>query len=78
LTPLARATGGGVVWAARGLPGLRRVPENARAYGLGWIGLKRRGGYAVEDVAEAPLLPAWLLAALALGFTLFAWAREGR
>ena len=61
-----------------GVPDLRRVGEDRRAAGRGWLGLERRGAYAVEDVRLTPLAPGWLMLLLASGFAVAAWRLEGR
>ncbi|MEO8715069.1 MAG: hypothetical protein ABI369_08655 [Acetobacteraceae bacterium] len=81
LTPLARASGGGVHWlgtmARPSVPELRRTEPDRTASGEGWIGLQRRHDYVVTGVASFPLLPAWLALPLLLGLLLLAWRREG-
>ncbi len=79
LGPLAEATGGGVVWlAADGVPSLRKVRAGRSAAGRGWLGLIERRRHLVTGLDQHPLLPAWLLLALALGGLLVAWRAEGR
>ena len=78
LAPLAKASGGSVHWLTDGLPSIRRVDAGARAYGDGWIGLKRNGAYRVTSVQQEPLLPAWVAVILLLGILLLAWRVEGR
>ena len=79
LGPLAEATGGGVVWLAEdGVPGLRKVRAGRTAEGRGWLGLVERRRHLVTGLDQHPLLPAWLLLALALGGLLVAWRSEGR
>ncbi len=78
LAPAATATGGGVLWAADGLPSLRRVRPGRVAAGEGWLGLVANRVHRVVSLREAPLLPAVALLVLALGALMLAWRREGR
>lgn len=78
LAPLATATRGGITWLEDGAPDIRRVREGRAAAGRGWIGLARRGAYAVEDVRLTPLAPGWLMLVLAAGLMVAAWRVEGR
>ena len=79
LGPLTEATGGGLVWLAEGgVPTLRKVRAGRTAAGRGWLGLVERRRYLVTGLDQHPLLPAWLLLALALGGLLVAWRTEGR
>ncbi|MBI1778093.1 MAG: hypothetical protein HYR63_22370 [Proteobacteria bacterium] len=78
LAPIAAATGGGVEWLADGLPDIRRIRPGRQAAGRGWIGLKANGDFMVTGVDEVPLLPAFLVLAIALGTLMLAWRREGR
>ena len=74
------ASGGGVFWVGEtGMPQIRRV--GARPVGVrvaAGSGLRANGDYVVTGVAETPLLPGSLALALALGFLILAWRREGR
>ncbi|WP_340108224.1 glutamine amidotransferase [Pikeienuella sp. HZG-20] len=78
LAPLAMKTRGGMVWLEDGAPAIRRVREGRAAAGRGWVGLARRGAYAVEDVRLTPLAPGWLMLVLAAGLMVGAWRIEGR
>jgi hypothetical protein len=79
LAPIAEATGGAVRWLATdGMPDLRRVEPNRRAFGRGWLGIERKGAYRVLGMSEVPLLPAWLALLALLGAATVAWWREGR
>jgi hypothetical protein len=84
LAPVAAATGGGVAWIGNGtdgqpvIPDLRRARPGSPAAGRGWIAFRRNEAYAVTGVTRVPLLPAFLLLALALGGLTLAWHREGR
>lgn len=72
------ATRGGIVSMEDGLPTLRDVRPGRPAAGRGWIGLTPRGAYRTLDLTVTPLLPAWVLLALAAGLMLGAWLREAR
>ncbi len=82
LSPLAKSTGGGVFRIRRGdnadLPEIRRLPKRASARaGNDWAGVPDRGAERIENVKDAPLVPAfiWLLV---FGLSLLAaWAIEG-
>ncbi|MBO9407602.1 hypothetical protein J7399_09195 [Shimia sp. R9_1] len=78
LAPLLEATRGGVLRLEDGVPSVRNVREGRPAAGRNWIGLTPREAYETLDVAQAPLLPAWLVLLLASGFILTGWLREGR
>ena len=79
LGPLAEATGGATLWLSEaGIPDLRRVRAGRAASGRGWLGLVERRRHLVTGLEQHPLLPAWLLLALALGTLLLAWRSEGR
>ncbi|HEU0223511.1 MAG TPA: hypothetical protein VFR34_15045, partial [Paracoccaceae bacterium] len=79
LEPLVTATKGGEVrMAAAGLPEIRRVREDRRAAGRGWIGLWEREAYSVRDVRLTPLAPGWAMLALAGLLLIAAWRVEGR
>ncbi len=78
LAPVAEATGGGVAWLADGMPDIRRTRTGRQTAGRGWIGLRRNETYIVTGVAEVPLVPGFLVLALALGALMLAWYREGR
>ena len=72
------ATRGGIVSMEDGLPTLRDVRPGRPAAGRGWIGLTPRGAYRTLDLTVTPLLPAWVLLALAAGLMLGAWLREAK
>ncbi|MGF1660339.1 MAG: hypothetical protein ACFCUS_13005 [Rubrimonas sp.] len=78
LAPLAEATGGASRRLTDGLPDLRRVAEGRVAEGRGWLGLTRRGAYAVEDVRLTPLAPAWAMLLVTALLLVGAWRVEGR
>ena len=78
LDPVAKATGGAVVWAADGLPHLVKLEPGRQMNGPGWLGLKSNGAYRVISVSELPLFATLLsLGALLLAFCAM-WYREGR
>ena len=64
--------------ATDGVPDLRPVEPNRRAFGRGWLGIERKGAYRVLGMSETPLLPAWAALALLLAAAAVAWWREGR
>ena len=80
LQPLADLSGGGTyqLAAASDLPSIRMVGRRADASGRNWLGLRERGAYAVRSSTSLPLLPGLLAVFLILGFTVWAWRREGR
>ncbi len=79
LAPFARATGGAVRWLADGpTPRLRMVRPGRDTAGRDWIGLHANDDYVVTGIRQAPLMPAWLVLALALGGLMLAWRAEGR
>lgn len=79
LGPIARATGGSVIWLARdGVPDLRRVNKGRNDFGRGWIGLEEKGDYRIIGIEQQPLLHVAAILLLTLGALLLAWWREGR
>ena len=46
--------------------------------GRGWAGLHRNDAHTVTGLEQYPLLPAWLLLALAAGLLTATWWREAR
>jgi hypothetical protein len=78
LAPLAGASRGGVLSVSEGLPDIRQVREGRAAAGRGWIGITPRDATATEELRVAALLPPWAWLALAAGFAIAAWLREGR
>lgn len=70
--------GGGVYWLASGTPSLRQVPPGRTVDGRGWAGLHRNDAHTVTGLEQYPLLPAWLLLALAAGLLTATWWREAR
>ncbi len=77
LSPLVRASGGSIRFAAAGTPELRRTEPGRDASGAGWIGLPRRHDHVVTGLDAIPLLPPWAALPLLLGLVLAAWQREG-
>jgi uncharacterized membrane protein len=81
LSPVARASGGGVHWlgsgAAPAMPELRRTEAGRNASGSAWIGLSARHDHIVTGIAGLALLPVWLALPMMLGLLLAAWRREG-
>lgn len=78
LQPVVDAVQGGILRLEDGFPTLRPVREGRPAAGRGWLGYTPRGAYVTEDLRVSPLVPAWLLLALAAGFAVAAWLAEGR
>jgi hypothetical protein len=78
LAPMTKATGGGIVWLADGIPEFRRTSPGRDAAGRGWLGMRRNNSYSVAGLAEVSLLPVLLLLAATLGGLAGAWWREGR
>ena len=77
LSPVVRASGGSIRFAAAGTPELRRTEPERDASGAGWIGLPRRHDHVVTGLDAIPLLPPWAALPLLLGLVLAAWQREG-
>lgn len=77
VAPVARASGGGILWLARDpAPKIRDVSPGAASAGRGWIGLRRNADYTVSGVTIRPLLsPATACAAL-LAAVVLAWMQE--
>lgn len=84
LAPVAKATGGGMLWlsdlqgAISNGPAIRRTRPSHDQAGSSWIGLRANGDYTVTGVATVPLLPALPLLFLTFGTLTLAWWREGR
>ena len=80
LKPLTDLTGGGTYQMSRAgdLPDVRMVAQRANASGGNWLGLRKRGAYAVRSSTSLPLLPGVLAMLLLLGTLVWAWRREGR
>ena len=81
LSPVARASGGGVHWLGSGaapvVPELRRTEAGRNASGSTWIALSARHDHILTGVAGLALLPAWVALPMMLGLLLAAWRREG-
>jgi hypothetical protein len=77
----AKGGGGTVAWLGRDgrgpLPPVTRIGATTKASGDS-IALRRAGASAVISTRRDPLVPAWVFAALMVGFSLFGWLREGR
>lgn len=78
MKPVAKASDGGIFWLRDGLPSLRRVADQARTTGEGWIGLSERRESEVTALYETALFPGVLLLLGGLGGFLWAWRRESR
>ena len=80
MAPLAKETGGGVLWLSdTPQPDVRLYNKNAGAYaGNDWIALRSNNDYTVKGVNDTPLLPPWLAAIILIGAATIAWLREGR
>jgi len=82
LSPLARASGGGVHWLganaiAPEIPELRRIEAGRTASGSAWVGLAARHDHIVIGVDGVVVFPVWLALPAILGLLLAAWHREG-
>ncbi len=78
LSPLTKATGGGMAWLEDSMPRLIKVSAGRNMAGYGWMGLRANNAYRVIAVSEFPLFASLLaLGALLLGVCLM-WTREGR
>lgn len=75
---VAKASGGGVYWIARGIPDFRRTRPERDTHGDGWAGLNANRSFVVSGLVQAPLLPGILVMILVLGGLIAAWHREGR
>ena len=79
LAPTADATGGRMLWLGKdGVPDLRQVRPGGRMAGRGWLGLRDNRAYRVTGVERTPLLPGWLVLALAAALLAWLWRREGQ
>lgn len=78
LTPLVKASGGGVAWIADGLPDFRRTRSGLDAAGRGWFGFRRNQSYLVAGMAQTSLLSGLPVLVLVLGSLAAAWWREGK
>ncbi|MEQ8194012.1 MAG: hypothetical protein RIB59_05955, partial [Rhodospirillales bacterium] len=78
LSPVVKATGGGLSWIVEGLPDFRRTRIGRDTAGQGWAGFKRNEAYVVTGVTEVSLLPGLLVLLMAISALVAAWWREGR
>ena len=79
LAPAVAATGGSLTWlASDDVPATRRVRAGRDTSGRGWIGLVEQRQFLVTGLDQVPLMPPWLLLALALGGLMLGWRAEGR
>ena len=79
LGPLAKVTGGGVIWLGEEkFSSIRRVRPGRATSGRGWIGLIANEAYTVSKLETQALLSPWILLTLAVGSLAMAWYREGR
>jgi hypothetical protein len=78
LEPVVQASGGSVHWLTDRVPDLRRVSPGRDASGSRWIGLQANEAHTVTGLEQHPLLPAWLMFALAAVLLAVMWWREAR
>ncbi len=78
LAPIARATGGGLIWLSDGTPEFRMTRIDRDSAGQGWMGFRRNEAYIVTGVNEVSLLPGLLIFLLMISILGAAWWREGR
>ncbi len=79
LAPVVEAAGGGMVWLGREeVPELRAVRAGGHMAGRGWLGLRENRAYRVTVIERTPLLPGWLVLALAALLLAWLWRREGQ
>ncbi|GAA0549260.1 hypothetical protein FHS83_001096 [Rhizomicrobium palustre] len=78
LQPIVEQSGGGIAWAADGMPEIRRISRSRRMAGDGWMGIAENKASRVVSVDQSPLLPPWLGLLLLLGTLMLAWRVEGR
>lgn len=80
LAPIAKSSGGAVLWLADHPdgPDIRRTNKDGAQSGWGWIGLKKNGQYRVTGSEVYPLWPAGAALAFLLAVAMGAWRREGR
>lgn len=81
--PFIKASGGGSVWLENEADSLAGTDIRRRSAGLpmqgdNWIGLKQNGQYHITGSKAYPLVSPWLFILALLGFSFFAWWREGR
>jgi hypothetical protein len=78
LAPVVEQSGGGIAWAADGMPGIRRIARGRKMAGDGWMGIADNKASRIISVEQTPLLPAWAALLLLLGTLMLAWRQEGR
>jgi len=78
LSPIVKATGGGVFWLADGMPDVRRVGKGRDGSGRNWLGLVENQAVSVTGVTDKSLMPAILVLILTLLGLMAGWWREGR
>jgi hypothetical protein len=82
LSPLAEATGGGIVWLGdEPFPETRRISRGRAASGsvagTPWLGFIANHDHVVRGAREVPLVPPPVMLLLALMGLALAWRREG-
>jgi hypothetical protein len=79
VTPLVRATNGGVYWLESGTaPAVRRAAPGRIAHGSSWLGLRANQQFVVTGVTQTPLAPVALILLLVMAGALLAWWQEGK
>ncbi len=77
ISPVTKASGGGIVWLDDHVPDIRRTNAGAAQQGWGWIGLKKNDQYRVTGSKAYSLLPPWLMIVVLLAAVMGMWRREG-
>jgi hypothetical protein len=79
IEPVARKTGGGVLWAEdTAAPYIRRTDPDQKAVGRNWLGLKKNRIVRITGIREHSLIPWYVLALLGILLIGLAWRREGK
>jgi hypothetical protein len=78
LKPAISANGGGLMWIKDGLPNVLLQEEGAQMAGSSWLGLRANRQTSVTATHSAPLLPGWLLLALAGALLALGWWRDSK
>jgi hypothetical protein len=82
LRPVAKATGGSIMWLDNGgrtaVPRLAMVRPGRSMAGSGWLGLKANNSYRVKEIERFPLFGSLISLALLLALISLMWYREGR
>jgi len=79
LSPVAKASGGGILWLENdSVPDVRVIPSGRSLAGRNWIGVLDNGGTAISGKTLTPLLPPLAALILILAAILLPWWREGR